>query len=186
MLYSWIEYILPINNQIIYTQLPVLLNNSSMIILYKALLATSRVSFNVSQGSFKALSSQLAFLRVKPFNTNVVRNSPKWHVLVTTPVGVFLCNRLTPRVVQCRTRSSANQQLLLRKAQRNVSSSNVVKFNWSRLVELMLPDILLLAGAIVVSIVKESNQNHVLVFCDNVLECNCCCSYQYSNTPATW
>lgn len=135
-----------------------------MFILYKALVATSRISFNVSQGSFKALSSQLTFLRAKAFHRiscDVVRSSPKWHILVTTPVGIFLCNHLRPGVVQCKTRSSVSQQLLLRKAQRNVSKGNAVKFNWARLVELMLPDILLLAGAVVVS----SKGNDVLIFC---------------------
>ena len=121
-----------------------------MIILCRALLTTSRISFNPSQGS---IFSQINFLRVKVFqkiNSNVVKSGPKWHVLVTTPLGVLLYNRVTPSVVQCRTRSSASQQLLLKKAQRNLSGSNVVRFNWTRLLKLMLPDILLLAGAIVV------------------------------------
>ena len=125
-----------------------------MIILYRALLATSRVSVHVSQGSFKTLSSRLTWLHVKvshKISTSVVKSSPKWHVLVTTPLGIFLYNRLTPDVVQCKARSSTSQQLLLRKAHRNVSSSEVVKFNWIRLLKLMLPDLLLLAGAIVVS-----------------------------------
>ena len=140
-------------------QAPMLLNNSSMFILYKALVATSRISFNVSQGSFKTLSSRVTFLSFKAFHkisSNVVRSSPKWHVLVTTPLGIFLCNHLRPGVVQCKSRSSASQQLLLRKAQRNVSNNTVVKFNWARLLELMLPDILLLTGAIVVRNKRDS------------------------------
>ena len=135
-----------------------------MIILYRVLLATSRISINVSRGPFKTLSStsRLTWVRVKVFHSSsVVRSSPKWHVrwhvLATTPLGIFLYNRLTPGVVQCKTQSSANQQLLLRKAHRNVSRSEVAKFNWTRLVKLMLPDILLLAGAIVVSGVRVSD-----------------------------
>ena len=131
-----------------------LLNNSSMVILYRALLATCRISSNVTQGPLKDLSSQLTLLHVRVFrrvSSNVVKGSPKWHIFVTTPLGVLLYHRLTPNVVHCKARSSANQQLLLRKARRNVSTSEVIKFNWMRLVKLMLPDILLLAGAVVVS-----------------------------------
>lgn len=139
-----------------------------MIILYKTLLATSRISFNVSKGSFKTLPSQLAFLNVKAFHrisSNVVKSVPKCHVLVATPLGIFLYNRLTPGVAQCKSRSSANHQLLLRKAQRNTSKSNEIKFNWTRLVKLMLPDILLLAGAIAVRSVRESESS---AYCDDV------------------
>lgn len=141
------------------TPIPVLLNNSSMIILYKALLATSRISLNVWSSPVKSLSSQLTLCHVKRISGNVTKRSPKWHVLVATPLGIFLCNGLTPRVVgvaQCKARSSASQQLLLRKAQRDVSSSNIVNFNWTRLVKLMLPDMLLLAGAVVVSKERRS------------------------------
>jgi len=97
------------------------------------------------------LTSQFTFAHGKVAyraGSNVVK-VPNWHVLAATPLGIFLYNRLTP-TVQCKIRISANQQLLLRKASRNVSSIGVVKFNWTRLVKLMLPDILLLAGAIVV------------------------------------
>ena len=131
-----------------------LLNNSSMVILYRALLATSRSSINVTKDPFKKLSSRITLFHVRVLHrasSGVVKGCPKWHVLMATPLGALLYHRLTPNVVQCKTRSSASQQLLLRKARRNASSSEVIKFNWTRLVKLMLPDILLLAGAVVVS-----------------------------------
>lgn len=147
--------------------IPVFLNNSSMIILYKALFATGRISLNVSQSPLKTLSSQLTLFHVKVFHRisgAVVKSGPKWHVLAATPVTIFLYNRFVPGVAQCKTRPSTSQQLLLRKAHRNASSGTVVQFNWTRLMKMMLPDILLLAGAIVVC----SEMEEVIISCNFV------------------
>lgn len=154
-----------------------------MIILYKELLATGRTLF-ASRSLFKISFSQLALFHVRVthrISSSVAKAPIKWHVLAATPVGIFLCGRLTQGVVQCKARSSASQQLLLRKANRIVSSSNVVKFNWRRLVDLMRPDFLLLVGAVVVS--GEGDSLRLGFY---FLVRNSCCHCQYTNTTTAW
>ena len=165
-----------------------------MLILYRALFTAGRtiphVTVNVC-GSLKSFSFQVAFshLKVAQRASKGAVKRLKWHVLGVAPIGLTVYHHgSTPKVVQCKAKVSSSQQLLLRPAHRrkDLSKKDALHFNWTRVLKLMLPDLLLLAGAIVVGLqCVLGGWGWLLQNCCS-LECSGCSCYQHSYTIVTW
>jgi len=129
-----------------------------MIILYRALFTAGRaiphgnanIYSSLRSFSFQVVISHFKFAQ-RASKGGVKRL--KWHVLGVAPIGLTVYHHGSgPKVVQCKAKASSSQQLLLRPAHRHkdLSKGDALHFNWMRVLKLMLPDLLLLAGAIVV------------------------------------
>jgi len=166
--------------------------NSSMFILYRAPFTAGRSFPNVAvniYGPLKSCSFQVAFSHFKfaPRASKGAAKRLKWHVLGIAPVSLTVYHHgSTPKVVQCKAKGSSSQQILLRPAHRrnDLSKKDALHFNWTRVLKLMLPDLLLLAGAIVVGL---QYYNGGACYCQVVaVECGGCSHYQHSHTLVTW
>jgi len=163
-----------------------------MFILYRALFIAGRSFPNVTVNicsSLKGCSFHIAFCHFKAAQraSKSAAKRLKWHVLGVAPIGLTVYHHgSAPKIVQCKAKASSIQQQLLRPAHRrkDLSKKDALHFNWTRVLKLMLPDLLLLAGAIVVCLQCQVGG---ACYCNIVaIECSGCSYYQHSYTIVAW